>query len=66
MAKSVLPDLPPPSSNGDDTIEMPDVGGILPQDNPIIVIALAVILSIVLPTAGLIKLRQTRLDDTES
>jgi hypothetical protein len=65
VAKSILPDIPPPDAPGDGA-GMPDVGGILPQDKPIVITALAIILSIILPMAGIIKLRQKRLEDAKS
>ncbi len=51
VAKEVLPELPPPSTPGGDSIEMPDVGGILVPNQPFVVIAAAMILAVVLPTA---------------
>ena len=58
VAKSVLPDLPPPGSTLSPTIQIPDVGGTLPQERPITTIALAIILAIILPAAGILKLRR--------
>jgi len=60
VAKEVLPELPPPGAPGDGTVEMPNVGGILTQDRPGAITALAVTLAILLPTAGLFKLGQRR------
>jgi hypothetical protein len=60
VAKEVLPELPPPGAPDDGTIEMPNVGGILIQDRPGAITALAVALAILLPTAGILKLSQKR------
>lgn len=40
--------------------EMPNVGGVLFQDQPISVLALAVVILVILPTAGILKLRRKR------
>jgi hypothetical protein len=40
--------------------EMPDVGGILPQDQPISTIALAIVVLVILPAAGILKLRRSK------
>jgi hypothetical protein len=58
VAKEVLPDVPPPETAGTDTIQIPDVGGTLPQDRPVTIMILAVILAIALPIAGILKLRR--------
>lgn len=59
VAEAVLPSIPPPSTLTD-TVEMPNVGGILPHQQPTGVILLAVILAVVLPAAGIYRLRQNR------
>ncbi len=58
VAKSVLPDLPPPGSAISPTIQIPNVGGTLPQERSITLVIVAVILAIALPVAGFLKLRQ--------
>jgi hypothetical protein len=42
--------------------EMPEVGGVLPLDQPTSTIALAVVVLIILPAAGMLKLRRRRRD----
>ena len=58
VAKSVLPVLAPPGSAISPTIQIPNVGGTLPQEQSNTVVVLAVILAIILPVAGFLKLRQ--------
>lgn len=55
VAKSLLPELEPPSTISP-TVEMPNVGGILPQSTPTGLIILAITLVIGLPAAGLVTL----------
>ena len=49
-------------SAGGPTVRMPDVGGILAQDRSTAVIILAAIVLVILPIAGVFKLRQNRFD----
>jgi hypothetical protein len=55
VAKSLLPELEPPSTISP-TVEMPNVGGTLPQVTPTSLIILAITLVIGLPAAGAITL----------
>ncbi len=59
VAETVLPVLQPPSTITG-TVEIPNVGGVLPQDRPTAIIALAILLAIVLPTAGILKIRRKK------
>lgn len=58
VAKEVLPVLAPPGSTVSPTIQIPNVGGTLPQERPTTVVILAVIFVIALPIAGVLKLRR--------
>lgn len=58
VAQSVLPDVAPPGSAISPTIQIPNVGGTLPQEQSSTVVVLAIILAIALPIAGFLKLRQ--------
>jgi hypothetical protein len=40
--------------------EMPDVGGVLPLDQPTSIIALAIVVLVILPAAGILKLRRSK------
>lgn len=53
----------PGDSNVSVGIPMPSVGGILPKEQPVSIIALALIILVVLPTAGVLKLRSNRLTE---
>ena len=44
-------------------LEMPDVGGVLPQNQSFSTIVLAAVVLIVLPAAGIYKLRRKRVED---
>ena len=65
VAKEVLPELPPPGAPGEG-VEMPNVGGTLPPNQSTMVIVLGVTLAILLPAAGILRLRQQRLRDRDS
>lgn len=49
---------PPPSEEGADAPAMPDVGGVLPANRPTAIIALAAIMLVMLPLAGLWQIRR--------
>jgi hypothetical protein len=58
VAKEILPEVAPPGSAEESTIQIPNVGGTLPPDKSATIIALAVILAIALPIAGILKVRR--------